>query len=70
MKCPKCGGEMESGTMYTQKYPFWTQQEKTPVLRFPKDMVRLKDPRDDFLSHNFPGTMLCRACKIVVFQYN
>ena len=30
MKCPKCGLLMEEGTMHTQKYPFWTQQE----LRF------------------------------------
>ena len=38
MKCPKCGLLMEEGTMHTQKYPFWTQQE----LRFfhsPTDMV-------------------------------
>ena len=40
MKCPKCGLLMEEGTMHTQKYPFWTQQE----LRFfhsPTDMVEL-----------------------------
>lgn len=49
MKCPKCGLLMEEGTMYTQKYPFWTQQE----LRFfhsPTDMVELGPPGDDTTS--------------------
>ena len=32
MNCPKCGKEMLRGSMHTQKYPFWTQQE----LRFSK----------------------------------
>lgn len=40
MNCPKCGKEMLRGSMHTQKYPFWTQQE----LRFfkaPTDLVEL-----------------------------
>lgn len=77
MKCPKCGKEMESGTMYVEKYAYWTQQEKPPVFRSPKDRVLLREPGDDstdrldeFPFHGFPGTMLCRTCKITVFQYN
>lgn len=77
MKCPECGKEMESGTMYTGKYPYWTQQENTPVFRTPKDMVLLREQGDDstghfdgFPFHEFPETMVCRTCKIVVFQYN
>lgn len=45
MNCPKCGKEMLRGSMHTQKYPFWTQQE----LRFfkaPTDLVEL-GPLDD-----------------------
>lgn len=77
MNCPKCGKEMESGTMYTGKYPYWTQQEKPPVFRAPKDMVLLREPGDDSTGrfdelpfHGFPETMLCRICKVVVFPYN
>ena len=36
MNCPKCGKEMLRGSMHTQKYPFWTQQE----LRFFKEIGR------------------------------
>ena len=27
---------MESGTMYADKYPYWTQQKNLPVFRTPK----------------------------------
>ena len=77
MNCPKCGREMEPGIMYTEKYGYWTQQEKLPVFRAPKDRVLLRAPGDDSASgfdifpfRDFPGTMLCRACKIAVFEYN
>lgn len=76
MTCPVCGAEMESGTMYTEKYPYWTQQENLPVLRTPKDMVRFRPVGDDsaggfaFPFHDYPETMLCKACKTVVFRYN
>ena len=76
MKCPKCGLLMEEGTMHTQKYPFWTQQE----LRFfhsPTDMVELGPLGDDTTSMftrdpfpEFPHTMLCRACGLVTFPCN
>ena len=36
MNCPKCGKPMESGTMYADKYPYWTQQKNLPVFRTPK----------------------------------
>ena len=55
MKCPKCGLLMEEGTMHTQKYPFWTQQE----LRFTRDPFP-----------EFPHAMLCRACGLVTFLCN
>ena len=32
MNCPKCGKEMLRGSMHTQKYPFWTQQELRTLL--------------------------------------
>ena len=76
MNCPKCGLLMEEGTMHTQKYPFWTQQE----LRFfhsPTDMVELGPPGDDTTSMftrdpfpEFPHAMLCRACGLVTFPCN
>ena len=40
MNCPKCGLLMEEGTMHTQKYPFWTQQELR-FFRSPTDVVKL-----------------------------
>ena len=77
MNCPRCGGELESGTLYTEKHPYWTRQKKLPVFRAPKDAVRLREPGDDsagsfdaFPFHAFPETMLCRSCKLVVVQYN
>ena len=39
MNCPKCGKPMESGTMYADKYPYWTQQKNLPVFRTPKTML-------------------------------
>lgn len=73
MNCPECGREMESGIM--KKFPYWTQQEKPPVFRAPKDMVFLREPGDDSTGrfeevpfHDFSGAMLCRTCKIVAFQ--
>lgn len=76
MNCPKCGKEMESGTMYTEKYPFWTQQEAPPVFRAPRDMVRFRPVGDTsssrfsvFPFHEYPDTMHCRACGITVFSY-
>ena len=53
MNCPKCGKEMLRGSMHTQKYPFWTQQE----LRFfkaPTDLVEL-GPLDDCLLYTSPS---------------
>ncbi len=75
MKCPKCGLLMEEGTMHTQKYPFWTQQE----LRFftapriwwnwaPGDDTTSMFTRDPF--PEFPHAMLCRACGLVTFLCN
>ena len=49
MNCPKCGKPMESGTMYADKYPYWTQQKNLPVFRTPKDKVILR-PLGDTLS--------------------
>lgn len=73
MKCPKCGGEMERGTMHTNKYPFWTQQELN-FFRAPTDFVSLS-PRDAdntsmFTRDPFPeysDAMLCRTCGLVCF---
>ena len=63
MKCPKCGLLMEEGTMHTQKYPFWTQQE----LRFfhsPTDMVELGPPGDDTTSMFTRDPTLCSAGRV------
>ena len=57
MNCPKCGKEMLRGSMHTQKYPFWTQQE----LRFfkaPTDLVELGP---------LPDAEICQECGLVVF---
>ncbi|MEA4932469.1 MAG: PF20097 family protein [Lawsonibacter sp.] len=75
MNCPNCGKEMASGTMYADKYPYWTQQKNLPVFRTPKDMVMLRPLGDtstetlSFPFHDYPNTMLCRGCGIVVFPY-
>ena len=76
MNCPNCGKAMEKGFMHTQKYPFWTQQE----LRFfkgPTDQVDLGPIGDDTTSMftrdpfpEFPDTMICRDCQLVVFRCN
>ena len=73
MNCPKCGKEMLRGSLHTQKYPFWTQQE----LRFfkaPTDQIDLGPLDDDdtsmFTRDPFPefsDTELCRECGLVVF---
>ena len=75
MNCPKCGKPMESGTMYADKYSYWTQQKNLPVFRTPKDKVILRPLGDtssgnfSFPFHDYPDTMLCRACGIVCFPY-
>ena len=73
MRCPKCGGELEEGTLHTRNYPFWTQQELR-AFRAPTDLVELGPPGEDapspFLRDPFPeypGAMLCRACGLVCF---
>ena len=76
MNCPGCGKAMEKGFMHMQKYPFWTQQE----LRFfknPTDTVYLGPIGDDTTSvftrdpvPEFPDTMICRDCRLVVFRCN
>lgn len=73
MNCPKCGKPMEEGTMHTQKYPFWTQQELR-FFRAPKDVVELGPHGDDTTSMftrdpfpEFPHAMLCRECGLVTF---
>lgn len=73
MNCPKCGKEMLRGSMHTQKYPFWTQQE----LRFfkaPTDLVELGPLDDDDTSvftrdpfPEFPDAEICQECGLVVF---
>ena len=75
MHCPNCGKPMESGTMYADKYPYWTQQKNLPVFRTPKDKVMLRPLGDtssgnfSFPFHDYPDAMLCRACGIVCFPY-
>ena len=75
MNCPKCGKPMESGTMYAGKYPLWTQRKKPPLFRAPKDRVILRPLGDTsvgdfaFPFHNYPDTMLCRACNIACFSF-
>lgn len=73
MNCPKCGKEMERGSLHTQKYPFWTQQELR-FFRAPTDTVELGPLDDDDTSvftrdpfPAFPGAMLCRSCGLVTF---
>ena len=73
MRCPNCGKEMEQGTMHTQKYPYWTQQELR-FFRSPTGLVELGPHGDDTTSvftrdpfPSFPGTFLCRDCELVTF---
>ena len=73
MNCPKCGKEMESGNLHTQKYPFWTRQELR-FFRGPTDQVDLGPLDDDDTSMwtrdpfpTFSGAMLCRGCGLVTF---
>ena len=61
MNCPKCGKPMESGTMYADKYPYWTQQKNLPVFRTPKDKVILRPLGDTlFREFFFPLSRLSR----------
>ena len=73
MRCPKCGGELEEGTLHARTYPFWTQQELR-FFRSPTDVVELGPHGDDDTSMftrdpfpEFPHAMLCRACGLVAF---
>ena len=74
MNCPNCGGEMESGNLHTQKYPFWTQQE-LGFFRGPSDKVEIGPLDDDEASMFtrdpfpiFPSAMLCRKCGMICFS--
>ena len=75
MNCPQCGTEMESGTLYADKYPYWTQSDKLPVFHLPKDRVILRPVGDtstgsfSFPFHDYPGVCLCRACGLAVIPY-
>ena len=74
MNCPKCGAPMEKGTMYCTKIPCWTQSDKLPIFRPPKDAVMLRPLGDTSTSNAVPlsgysGVCLCRACGIVCFPY-
>ena len=76
MNCPNCGNVMEKGFMHTQKYPFWTQQEMRFFFFF-LDQVDLGPIGDDTTSMftrdtfpEFPDTMICRDCQLVVFRCN
>lgn len=76
MNCPKCGKDMLKGTMHTRKYPFWTQQELR-LFKNPTDSIELGPHGDDTTSMftrdpfpEFPDTMLCKDCGLVVFPCN
>lgn len=76
MNCPQCGRPMEEGTMHTQKYPFWTQQELR-FFRGPTDVVELGPHGDRYHQYVYPGpvspfphTMLCRTGGLVTFPVN
>ena len=76
MKCPVCGTEMESGTLHTQKYPGWTSGDDVPVFRKAHGTIQLRPKGDNPPSMwmndplpLYPETQICKACKIVIFQY-
>ena len=78
MKCPRCGKEMGSGTMYCNRYPYWTPDREIKNLRRPKDPVRLRPKGDHTPSalspqalssvHPYRDAMLCRGCGTVIFS--
>lgn len=74
MNCPKCGLPMEEGSLHTQKYPFWTQQDPR-FFHGPSDKVEIGPVDDDdtsmFTRNPFPTfsqAMLCRTCGLVCFS--
>lgn len=83
MRCPQCGKELESGMIYaapTAGNLVWTSGPGPRPLRRPKDALRLcpvgEDPNESPLApkalsttHFYHGSMLCRACGLVVIPY-
>ena len=76
MNCPKCGKEMEEGTMYSQDYPCWTTERgDIRGLHIPEGSFRLHPVGDHTRSPfsffkgtlMYPGT-ICQACGTVIFS--
>ena len=79
MNCPNCGKSMETGTVYSNRYLYWTP-ELTKIRNFhvPKDAFRLRPEGDHTRSALSPKALnsisqyaaaLCRTCGTVIFSF-
>lgn len=78
MNCPNCKAPMEAGTVYSNRYLFWTPEPSVQNLRRPKDSFRLRPAGDHTRSPFSPNALaavpqyaaaLCRACGTAVFSF-
>ena len=72
MKCPNCGKETEIGWMMPNKICSLTWAPKRYQFPFPrKGETALRSPEEGetrFDTIEYPA-QICKACKIVIFQY-
>lgn len=70
MKCPMCGGEMESGGLIADRYISWVQEEfdKSALEEFGsgyegrRNLGKYSPLKTETL---VPGAWYCGACKVV-----
>lgn len=67
MKCPKCGKEMESGYLQTDKIMAFNQHIHKLSLH-PKDEGDLLIVNNMISGANFKGAV-CKDCGLIIFDY-
>ena len=67
MDCPKCGKEMNFGTIKSKSIIFWTENSNKLISLPGKKDVWLYSPND--FGQDAPPAWLCNECKTVILEY-